>query len=118
MKNNVTERLGIVLSVIAIVLMIISNVARCSDRSNDSETPSISSSQYSDSDSSDMKLAILFLDGRKIEVEYTWSMTISGVTHLKLSDGTEIQVDPCNVILFESYTEDSVFLKTVRDKFM
>ena len=117
MKNNVTERLGIVLSVIAIVLVIISNVASCSDKSDSSGTSSISSSEYADSDSSEPKLAIMFLDGRKIEVEYTWSMTLSGVTHLKLSDGTEIEVDPCNVILFESYTEDSVLLKAIRDRF-
>ena len=117
MKNKVTDRLAFILSIIAIVLVVISNVARCSDKSDSSGTSSISSSQHSDSDSSEPKLAIMFLDGRKIEVEYTWSMTLSGVTHLKLSDGTEIEVDPCNVILFESYTEDSVLLKAIRDKF-
>lgn len=114
MKNLIRDNIKLIIAgavIIAINVLSLATLYSCDNSS------SISGKASSDSDGKH-KIAIFLIEGRKVEYEYTWSMAVAGLVTVHLSDGTDIEVAPENVILVESDLEECDFLRAVRGKFM
>lgn len=76
-------------------------------------------SSYSIPEDPKHKVALIIIDGRMVEYECSWAMSLSnGSVTIKLKDGTELETSINNVFLFEYDGDECESLNEIRDKFM